>query len=369
MERVYEDVAERLIGDGFDVALLTTGGFEGDELKIPYKRVWTVQGGRPGRYSRTWWKQTRRADAPWLTWAPDVVLSVSIAGRRLSRAMPSLPILAQCHGTAWAEVRSSLATPSPRELAKVVLNLARIPREAMSYRQFTRIVAIGPGVEKQLIDFPLRIAKSKVVKIANGIDVEAFEYSAVAAAKFRNQHGIPAVARVGLFASRLHVQKGADVALDAFARISEGPLPFLLICGTGPAEEDLRRQARRLGVMNRVIFTGALDRKGMSAAMSAADVLVFPTRRREGLPLTILEARANGLPVVTVQNAGVPADLTRNVAMTSGTAEDIAMAWSRSPERQHRNALPVEYQALTALRKYSALVGSIALGEALDDVH
>ncbi len=85
--------------------------------------------------------------------------------------------------------------------------------------------------------------------------------------------------------------------LVAFAAVAaEGePRPHLLLAGRGPLEEEVRAQARHLGLGDRVHFLGL--RRDVPLLMRAAAALVLPSER-EGLPRCVLEAMAMGLPVV-----------------------------------------------------------------------
>ena len=135
--------------------------------------------------------------------------------------------------------------------------------------------------------------------------------------------------------------KGLDRALQALAATRDARL---LVCGLDPASRGgvaAGRQAGRLGVADRVRWLGFVSDAALAEAMAVADLLVHPSRA-DVTGTVILEAMANGLPVVTTAvcgygehvvaaNAGVvlsepfrAADLDRAV---SQTAETLA-TWS-----------------------------------------
>ena len=97
---------------------------------------------------------------------------------------------------------------------------------------------------------------------------------------------------------RLHPVKGHDVALRALALI---PGAWLWIAGSGPLEGELRAQAARLGVADRVRWLGWRD--DPSALYRAADACLFPSRF-EPLGNVVIQAWAHGLPVVAAAAAG-----------------------------------------------------------------
>jgi glycosyltransferase involved in cell wall biosynthesis len=100
----------------------------------------------------------------------------------------------------------------------------------------------------------------------------------------------PVVACLG----RLSHEKGVDMALEAWAEVSAThPGWRLRIHGSGPQEDALRGLARSLGVAGTVEFRGPTA--DAEAALSQASVFVLPSRQ-EGLPMSLMEAMACGLP-------------------------------------------------------------------------
>ena len=108
----------------------------------------------------------------------------------------------------------------------------------------------------------------------------------------------PADATVLLTLSRLHEKKGLDVLLAALAEL---PGCIAWIAGDGPLEADLKAQASRLGVADRVRFLGWRTDRG--ALLAAADVCVLPSRW-EPFGTVMLEAWAAGTPLVAAASQG-----------------------------------------------------------------
>ena len=97
-----------------------------------------------------------------------------------------------------------------------------------------------------------------------------------------------------------------ETALRAFARIRQKhPLSKLTIAGTGPLEAELRRLASELGVAERVLFAGRLDRDQVARLLRQARVALNPSRV-DNMPNSVLEALASGVPVVSTRVGGVP---------------------------------------------------------------
>ncbi|MEK7245641.1 MAG: glycosyltransferase, partial [Pseudomonadota bacterium] len=104
---------------------------------------------------------------------------------------------------------------------------------------------------------------------------------------------------------RLHENKGFDVLIEAVARL---PGVYLWIAGEGPRYADLEARAQQLFVKPRVRFLGWRD--DAPALFAACDVFVCPSRH-EPLGNVVIEAWAQGVPVVATESRG-PAALVRH---------------------------------------------------------
>ncbi len=113
-------------------------------------------------------------------------------------------------------------------------------------------------------------------------------------------------------ACRLIEKKGLDVALRAFARFAAAhPAARFTIAGDGPLREPLERLARELGTAERVAFAGFMDQAGLRDLYHRSHVFVHPSQitddqNQEGIPNSMLEAMATGLPVLATKHGGIP---------------------------------------------------------------
>ncbi|WP_256327674.1 glycosyltransferase family 4 protein [Nitrosospira sp. Nl5] len=95
-------------------------------------------------------------------------------------------------------------------------------------------------------------------------------------------------------------------ALRAFSIVKHTfPGATLIIAGSGPEREALEKLAAVLGMTDAVTFTGRMDTDGMAALYRGADVMVNPSLA-DNMPISILEALASGVPVVSTDVGGVP---------------------------------------------------------------
>jgi len=128
--------------------------------------------------------------------------------------------------------------------------------------------------------------------------VDASPAQPVARAALDTPADVPLLLALG----RLHENKGFDVLLDALVDL---PTAFLWLAGSGKLDDDLKTRANSLGINDRVRFLGW--REDTAALYAAADLYVCPSRN-EPLGNVVIEAWANGKPVVAAAAAG-PASL------------------------------------------------------------
>lgn len=130
----------------------------------------------------------------------------------------------------------------------------------------------------------------EVTIIHNAINTNRFAPADAAAA--RHRLGLPVEARIVGAAGRLEHVKGQDLLLSAMAEV---PDAMLVLAGGGSRMDSLKAQAHTLGIADRVRFLGS--RNDMPQVFPAFDLACLPSRN-EGLPLSVLEAQACGIPVV-----------------------------------------------------------------------
>lgn len=160
--------------------------------------------------------------------------------------------------------------------------------------------------------------KGHVKILHNAIDLDYFCFSEKIRSDIRNELHIPegafAVGHIGRFSE----QKNHLFLLDIFACIAKKrPDAYLILVGDGERKEQIREKVKNLGLESRVIFTGV--RSDVPALLSAFDVFLFPSLY-EGMPNTVIEAQATGLPCVISDTITKEADITGLVQYMSLTA-------------------------------------------------
>lgn len=130
-----------------------------------------------------------------------------------------------------------------------------------------------------------------------------------------------------LYAGRLVPEKGIEVLIEAIAQVSRHTPCELWIVGQGPSESSLRQRARNRNVEGLIRWFGWVSwGEDLFRIMREADVLVLPSFT-EGLPLVVVEAMSQSLPVVASATGGVP-EIVRHgetgLLFRPGNSEELA---------------------------------------------
>jgi glycosyltransferase involved in cell wall biosynthesis len=165
-----------------------------------------------------------------------------------------------------------------------------------------RIIAVSRAAKALLVRAGVPPRRIRV--IYNGIAPQYFQDATAQALTLRQQLGIPTDAPVVGIIARLSAEKGHQAFLYLARDVAAlyPPARFVVV-GTGPLADELEALAARLGIAERVLFTGA--RRDITALNHAIDIFALPSRE-EALPLAVLEAMAAGRPVVASAVGGVP---------------------------------------------------------------
>ncbi|WP_293800294.1 glycosyltransferase family 4 protein [uncultured Bosea sp.] len=126
-----------------------------------------------------------------------------------------------------------------------------------------------------------------------------------------------------VYAGRLAPEKGLATLLRAAALARQK----LVLAGSGPEEERLRRLAENFGTD--VVFAGHLDKPALQRLIGESLALVLPSEWYENAPISLLEAYALGRPVIGARIGGIPeliADGETGLLVESGNAAALAEA-------------------------------------------
>ena len=145
--------------------------------------------------------------------------------------------------------------------------------------------------------------------------------------QFRQKYQIPLNKQMLLYVGRVAHEKNIGFLLKVVRRLSvQQPEILLVITGEGPAEHSLHQQVQALGIEKNVQFIGYLDRNTeLNACYKSADIFVFASKS-ETQGLVLLEAMAQGTPVVAIAELGTASILIEGQGAHIATEDSIEFA-------------------------------------------
>jgi glycogen(starch) synthase len=218
------------------------------------------------------------------------------------------------------------------------------------------------------------VTPRRISVVPNGIDPSDLEHVASDLGALRSRYAEPDE-RLVLLVGRLVYEKGFHLALDALAGAIRkfGDVRFV-VAGTGTAEAELKRQARRLRLMRHGTFLGWVGDDMLHSLYRIADLCIVPSIY-EPFGLVALEAMASGCLTIVADTGGlrevVPGDGRVGRRFRSRDAESLGSILEDvlddddtrervvSDAREHMLKFDWETVALETQRIYRELVGAV----------
>lgn len=238
-----------------------------------------------------------------------------------------------------------------------------------------RFVAVSEAVKRAQSAY-LGLPEDRIVVIPPGVDVDDLQ-NAASEAELRSLRASLALGPgpVLLHVGRLHEQKGQAYLVEAMPRVlARHPTAVLLIAGEGEERPRLETLIRRLELDQSVRLLGR--RSDVPALLALADLFVFPSIHKEGLPVAVVEAAAAGLPVVAARTGPLEEaveDGVTGVLVPPRNPEALARALGDLLERpEHRRTMGADarrraeerFSLKASAKKLEALYGQILTEEA-----
>lgn len=349
IENVVQAQATRLAAAGVDVEVVTSActgpaesSFRGEEA------------GRLVRLRRVaaWNGVEDRTGVPFPVFAPSLWSTMLHAVRR-ARVVHVHDVLYQ---PAWVAAICCLLlrrplvltqhvamVDHPSALVRGVQRLIYASLGAFVMRRARRVYVLNDRVRRFVVRYGAR--RDRVVFLPNGVDIERFrppgpdERAGARAALGLGEEP------VALFVGRFVPKKGYRAVLDAAC--PGEPRDYLVaLAGGSPDREAVRVPG--------VVWLGALDGEAVARAYRGADMFVLPSRG-EGFPLTVQEAMASGLPVITSDDPayveyGLDRDLVRLVPPEAGAVRAAIAELAADPNLRSRMG---QYSRRTATSDFS----------------
>ena len=245
-----------------------------------------------------------------------------------------------------------------------------------------RIVAVSKELQKKSI-IRDKLPEKKVEVVENGIDLSLYmddggikDYSTKS--KLVHEFGMPQEYKIVGIIGRLHPVKNHELLFKSIRSliVDQKKIVSLLVVGDGELRTTLEKLAMTLGIGNKVYFTGY--RQDIPDILSILDALVLCSHS-EGLPLTLLEAMAAGVPVIVTHGAnkgGIVHDQVNGLIADSTVASLTAMLsralngeFSEKLIKQARELVFHKFDITATVERYHRLYTDILTRKRQTDNH
>ena len=274
-----------------------------EAARYPFERLAIV--GKPATHfaRRFWFKEVR--DAPWQVSPGEVKKLTNILARVNAEmlhiyfghiAMHLLPLIQSWSGPSvvsfhGADVMVDLDKPAYRSATQQMLEAVRL------------VLVRSESLGRALINIGCPAGKIRLQH--TGIPVDDIPF---------REREWPARGGAWKFvqACRLIDKKGLRVSLRAFAKFAaQHPAATFTIAGEGPLRNELGRLAAELGIADKVFFPGFISQNQLRELFYQSHIFLHPSEvggdgNQEGVPNSMLEAMASGLPVFATEHGGIP---------------------------------------------------------------
>lgn len=294
--------------------------------RYPFEPIYIVPKPATHFVRRFWFRQLR--DAPWQISDKELRALHGILARTNARllhiyfgqiAVHLLPLIrawkkpsiVSFHG---ADVTVDMNKPAYRGATRQMLDAVKL------------VLVRSDSLRRAVVD--LGCDEKKIEIQRTGIPLDEFP--------FRERNFVTAAAEWRLVqAGRLIEKKGLPVTLRAFAVfLRQYPNARLTIAGEGPLLAQLQNLARELDIDSSVSFTGFVSQEQLRETYYASHIFLHPSQtghdgNQEGIPNSMLEAMASGLPVFATQHGGIPEAIENGVSgvlVPEGAHEKLADA-------------------------------------------
>jgi len=316
---VYGDIiCQGLLDKGHKITIITArNSYRNQENSVKNKKIFYLFGVNPYKYTKKWWDKSAKKFVEIakkenfdLIWSQS---AGALSWIRFLRTKYNIPCVATIHGTPFGEIKTKFKNiSSPLSFFRLSLSFLKNIYYKLTWEKYYRFLSAAIVVSENIIK-PFHkfysLDKDKIYYIPNGVDMNLYSpiINSEDSKQLRKKHLIYAEERVLLAAGRLEREKGIQSIIKALPRIiASVPKIKLLIIGTGSYEQELKTLAKKMGILNHVIFCGFINRENLPFYYNISDVFLMPTQRHEGFPFVIAEAMACGRTIVASRIGGIP---------------------------------------------------------------
>ncbi|HJP19911.1 MAG TPA: glycosyltransferase family 4 protein [Nitrospinota bacterium] len=158
-----------------------------------------------------------------------------------------------------------------------------------------KIITTGEAIREQLIERN-RVSPGKIMSIPTGVDLKLFDPSK-SKKKIRKELSLTEKTPIVGMVSVLRSWKGHNFFIEAIVTVLKkfSNVRFLIV-GDGPRKESLTKMIKEKGLSETILMLG--HREDVPEIMASLDILVHPSYANEGVPQSIVQGMAMGVPVI-----------------------------------------------------------------------
>ena len=231
------------------------------------------------------------------------------------------------------------------------------------YNSFTKIITVSDYIKRTV---PSIFPKIKIQTVHNGIDLTYFFSSNTKSNISRKNIGLSDDDFVIVYSGRINEEKGVSELIEAMLLLKEhATFKLLIIGGTffGNTKSEDRfvcsLKGKIKGIEDRCIFTGFIPYSQVPLYLRLADIAVLPSLWEEPFGLTIVEAMASGLPIITTRSGGIP-EICEGVAtivdrdnIVNNLMSSILDLFKNPEKRKHMSSAGLERAKLFDKKTYA----------------
>ncbi len=232
-----------------------------------------------------------------------------------------------------------------------LLNSASLHHETI-FNNLTKILACSNYIKKRVSTIN---SCNKTQTLYNAIDVKSFIQKNCYTTLERTKIGLSNEDFVIAYSGRINKDKGVSELIDAILLLKDiKNIKLMIIGGTfyGNSENEddfvLSLKDKANAIKDKIIFTGFIPYEKMPEYLQLADIAVLPSMWEEPFGLTIVEAMASGLPLVTTKSGGIPeicegvATIVEKENVVNNLVSAILDLYEHSEKRQQMAAASIE---------------------------
>ena len=198
--------------------------------------------------------------------------------------------------------------------------------------------------------------EKKCITVYNAIDILKFKNASPAK---REDFGLSKNDFILVFSGRIREEKGILQLILALNKLHEYPNIKLLVVGANAYEKDMHKtslmkkiEEESKSIKNSIISTGFLNYDNIPSLLKMADVAIVPSMWEEPFGLTVVEAMAAGLPLITTRSGGIPeicegvATLVQRDNIVDNLADAILDLYNHPEKRKEMSKASLERSKL-----------------------